>query len=340
LATGPPAKLKKFGKSPCVPYAGLLPLQAMSARLKYRGRVITDADVAFINRLIAAHPTLSRRALSQKLCQAWNWVQPNGRPRDMVCRSLMLALHRAGHIELPAPKRTPANPLAQRSRPVVVEIDQAPLETDLSSLGPLRFEQVRRTAQEPLFNSLIQQHHYLGYTQPVGEHLKYLVYSAQRVVAALAWSSAAHGLTCRDQFIGWSTETRRKNRHLLAYNTRFLIPPWIRVPHLASHVLGRMARRLSADWEQIYHHPVYFLETFVDPSRHTGSCYRAANWIVLGQTFGRGHRCPTYEPNRPVKLVLGYPLVKRFRERLNGRAPESTEEPRHEAQSRSDRVGL
>jgi hypothetical protein len=200
----------------------------------------------------------------------------------------------------------------------VVEIDQAPLETDLSSLGPLRFEQVRRTAQEPLFNSLIQQHHYLGYTQPVGEHLKYLVYSDQRVVAALAWSSAAHGLTCRDQFIGWSAETRRKNRHLLAYNTRFLIPPWIRVPHLASHVLGRMARRLSADWEQIYHHPVYFLETFVDPSRHSGSCYRAANWIVLGQTFGRGHRCPTCQPNRPVKLVLGYPLVKGFRERLKG----------------------
>ena len=258
----------------------------------------------------------------------------------LVCRGLMLALHRAGHIELPAPKRTPANPLAQRSGPTLVEIDRAPLQAELSSLRPLRFEQVRRTAQEPLFNSLIQQHHYLGYTQPVGEHLKYLVYSGERVVAALAWSSAAHGLTCRDQFIGWSTETRRKNRHLLAYNSRFLVPPWIRAPHLASHVLGRMARRLSADWEPIYRHPIYFLETFVDPIRHPGSCYRAGNWIVLGQTFGRGHRCPTYQPNRPVKLVLGYPLIKRFRERLKGNGSGPAEEPRHEASSGSHRVGL
>jgi hypothetical protein len=195
-------------------------------------------------------------------------------------------------------------------------VDRSPVQGSLKTLEPLRFEQVRRTPQEPLFNSLLQQHHYLGYTQPVGEQLKYLVYSGERVVAALAWSSAAHGLTCRDRFLGWSSDTRRRNRHLLAYNSRFLVPPWIRVPHLASHVLGRMVRRLSADWEQLYHHGVYFAETFVDPSRHRGSCYRAANWIVLGRTSGRGHRCPTRQANRPVKLVLGYPLVKRFRQRL------------------------
>jgi len=312
----------------------------MNAILKYRGRVVTDGDVAFINQLIASHPTLSRRALSQKLCQAWNWVQPNGQLRDMVCRGLMLALHRAGHITLPEPRLVPCNPLAQRRVPGVVQIDRAALRTELRSLGPLRFEQVRRTSQEPLFNSLIQQHHYLGYTQPVGEHLKYLVFSGPRMVAALAWSSAAHGLRCRDQFIGWSSQTRRQNRHLLAYNTRFLVPPWIRVPHLASHVLGRMVRRLSADWERIYHHPIYFLETFVDPSRHAGTCYRAANWIVLGQTFGRGHRCPTYQPNRPIKLVLGYPLVKQFRDRLKAYGSPPMEEARHGAQPRSHRVGL
>ncbi len=291
----------------------------------YRGRTITDADVAFIRQLIADHPTLSRRALSQKLCEAWNWVQPNGRPRDMVCRGLMLQLHRSGQIELPPPRRINPNPLARRAAPRFVEVDQTPLHARLASLAPLRFEQVRRTAEEPLFNSLIHQHHYLGYTQPVGEQLKYLVYSGERLVAALAWSSAAHGLTCRDQFLGWSRETRLKNRHLLAYNSRFLVPAWIRVPHLASHVLARMVRRLSADWQQLYHHPIYFVETFVDPSRHQGICYRAANWIVLGQTFGRGHRCPTSRPNRPVKLVLGYPLVKRFRELLSEHASQLTE---------------
>jgi hypothetical protein len=311
----------------------------MNGTITYRGRMVTDADVTFIRQLIAAHPTLSRRALSQKLCEAWNWVQPNGRPRDMVCRGLMLALHRAGRIELPPTRQLSFNPLARRPVPGVVEIDQSPLQADLRLLAPLRFEQVRRTAQEPLFNSLIQHHHYLGYTQPVGEHLKYLVTSGERVVAALAWSSAAHGLTCRDRFIGWSTATRRQNRHLLAYNSRFLVPPWIRVPHLASHVLGRMARQLSQDWERMYHHPIYFVETFVEPGRHRGSCYRAANWIILGQTSGRGHRCPTSQPNRPVKLVLGYPLAKRFRELLQACGSGSTEEPRYEARCGSRRVG-
>ncbi len=311
----------------------------MSVIATYRGRVITDADVAFIRKLIADHPTLSRRALSQKLCEAWDWRQANGQLRDMVCRSLMLELHRAGQIELPPPRQLNPNPLAQRTVPRLVEVDQTPLHSRLASLAPLRFDQVRRTAQEPLFNSLIHHHHYLGYTQPVGEQLKYLVYSGEHVVAALAWSSAAHGLTCRDRFIGWSSETRRENRHLLAYNSRFLVPPWVRVPHLASHVLGRMARRLSVDWERLYHHPIYFVETFVDPCRHQGSCYRAANWIVLGQTFGRGHRCPTSRRNRPVKLVLGYPLVKRFRKLLGVYGTKFTEVRRHEASSGSHRVG-
>lgn len=297
----------------------------MSEIAIYRGRAVTEGDVAFIRQLIAAHPSSSRRALSHKLCEAWDWRQPNGQLRDVVCRGLLLVLDRAGLIELPPPQWQPLKP-PRRTVHTVVDVDQNPIHADLHSLTPLRFELVRRTASEPLFNSLIQQHHYLGYTRPIGEHLKYLVYSGARVVAALAWSSAPHGLTCRDRFIGWSAPTRRQSRHLLAYNSRFLIPPWIRVPHLASHVLGRMLRRLSADWEQMYQHPIYFVETFVEPARHRGSCYRAANWIVLGQTSGRGHRCPTSQPNRPVKLVLGYPLVKRFRELLGGCEPECKEE--------------
>jgi len=311
----------------------------MSVVATYRGRTVTSADVVFIRQLIADHPSLSRRALSQKLCEAWDWRQANGQLCDMVCRSLMLKLHREGHIELPPPRQRSLNPLAQRRAPRFVEVDQTPVRSSLASLVPLRFDQVRRTDREPLFNSLIHHHHYLGYTQPVGEQLKYLVYSSEHVVAALAWSSAAHGLTCRDHFIGWSKETRQRNRHLLAYNSRFLVPPWIRVPHLASHVLGHMVRRLSADWEGLYHHPIHFVETFVDPSRHQGTCYRAANWITLGQTCGRGHRCPTKRRNRPVKVVLGYPLVKRFRDVLGVSASEFTEVQRHEGSSRNHRVG-
>ena len=289
----------------------------MDVKLTYRGRGVTDDDVVFIRQLIAAHPTASRRALSKKLCEAWNWVQPNGVLRDMVCRGLMLALDRAGHIELPRQRHIPPNPLAQRGRPAAAAVDGTPLQVSLDALGPLTFHQVRRTRQESLFNSLIEQHHYLGYTQPVGEHLKYLVVARDRPVACFAWSSAPRHLGCRDRFIGWSTEARRKNIRFLAYNPRFLILPWVHVPHLASHLLGRMARMLARDWEQAYGHPVYFLETFVDPQRFRGTCYRAANWIVLGRTTGRGKDDQTKRPNRSIKEVLGYPLCRRFRRLLS-----------------------
>ena len=291
-------------------------LRAMSPILKYRGRTVTDADVAFIRQLIGNHPTLSRWALSKELCKAWNWVQPNGQPRDMVCRGLMLALHRAGHIELPSKRLTPVNPLAKRPRSAVVEVDRHPLRGRLNELQPLSFEPVRRTPQEPLFNSLIEQHHYLGYTQPVGEHIKYLVHAHGRPIACLAWSSAPRHLGCRDRFIGWTPEARRSNIGAVAYNLRFLILPWVEVPHLASHILGRMARRVPQDWLRCYGHPVYFLETFVDPQRFRGTCYRAANWIVLGRTTGRGKDDQTGRPNRPIKEVLGYPLDTNFRRRL------------------------
>jgi hypothetical protein len=313
----------------------------MNALLTYRGRTVTDEDLAFLQRLLAAQPTLSRRALSLQVCQAWNWRQPNGVLKDAVCRGLLLRLHREGHLQLPAPRLQHVNRAGWHRRAPAVPMDETPLAAPLAAILPLTFRLVRRTEDEPLFKALLHEHHELGYTQPVGEHLKYLVYSGTRVVAALAWSSAAHGLTCRDRFLGWSLAARRRNRHLLAYNSRFLIPPWIRVPHLASHVLGRLARRLSQDWEERYRHPIYFLETFVDPTRHRGSCYRAANWIVLGETSGRGHRCPTAQPNRPVKRVLGYPLVKNFRELLGGgRAPVAAEpEAGHEVAPGSARTG-
>jgi len=292
-------------------------LAGMSVMLTYRGRAVTDEEVAFVDQLIATHPTATRRALSRKLCEAWNWVQPNGAPRDMVCRGLMLALHRAGHIELPPPRYVFSQAPSKRHTPAPVAIDTAPLRDTLDAIRPLTFRQVRRTNQEPLFNSLIEQYHYLGYTQPVGEHLKYLVYSGQRPIACLAWSSAPRHLGCRDRFIGWSAEARRKNIRFVGYNLRYLILPWVEVPHLASHLLGRMARIVVREWEQVYGHPVYFLETFVDPQRFRGTCYRAANWVVLGRTTGRGKDDQTGRPNRPIKEVLGYPLRRDFRLRLS-----------------------
>lgn len=284
--------------------------------LEYRHRRVTASEVAFIRDLIAEHPDASRWALSKKLCEAWDWRQPNGSLRDMVCRSLMLALHRAGHIELPPVRRTPRNYLARRRKPEPVEVDRSPIRTDLRGLGPLRVRQVRRTTQEPLLNSLIDMHHYLGYTQPVGEHLKHLVCAGDRPVACFTWSSAPRHLGPRDRFIGWSAEARRRNIRFVAYNSRFLILPWVEVPHLASHLLGRMTRMLPAEWDRVYGHPVHFAETFVYPAKFRGTCYRAANWVYLGQTTGRGKDDQTNRPNRPLKDVLGYPLTRRFQELL------------------------
>jgi hypothetical protein len=293
----------------------------METILSHRGRIVADSDVVFIRQLIADNPSASRRMLSKKLCEAWNWRQANGALRDMVCRSLMLTLHRAGHIELPAVRQTPHNPLGQRgaerrSKPIPATVDTTPLQANLAAIRPLEFHQVRHTWEEPLFNSLLDRHHYLGYAQPVGEHLKFLIYATGRPIACLAWSSAPRHLGPRDRFIGWPAEARRTNIRFLAYNTRFLVLPFIQVPHLASHILGRMAQLLSEEWNRAYGHPIYYLETFVDPGMFRGTCYRAANWQVLGLTAGLGKDARSKKPNRSLKEVLGYPLVKNFRTRL------------------------
>ena len=225
-------------------------------------------------------------------------------------------LDRAGQIELPPVKFVPHNPLARRMRPAPVVMDTTPVEGRLRQIQPVEFAQVRRSGDESLFNSLMEEHHYLGYEQPVGEHLKYLVCAQGRPLACVAWSSAPRHIGSRDRYIGWDQEARRRNIRFIAYNTRFLILPWVRVTHLASHILGRMAARISADWQQMYGHPIYFLETFVDPERFRGTCYRAANWKFLGKTTGRGKQSNSYVPNRSIKEVLGYPLTKRFRELL------------------------
>jgi hypothetical protein len=290
----------------------------MDELVTYRGKRVSREDVAFIRTLIKENPRDSRWMLSRKLCREWDWRQPNGALRDMICRGLMLELHRAGHIRLPEKKRNLSNPLAQQKKPPKVSVEQIPVERPLSRILPLTIRQVRRTSSEKLFNSLIEQYHYLGYCQPVGEHLKYLVFALGRPMACITFSSAPRHIGCRDRFIGWDVRVRRQNLHLIAYQSRFLILPWVRVPHLASHILGQMARQIRKDWVRFYRHPVYFLETFVDPEHFRGTCYKAANWIYLGKTTGRGKDDQTHKPNRSIKAVWGYPLLKDFRERLCG----------------------
>jgi hypothetical protein len=288
----------------------------MAKIFTYRKRQVTTDDVQFVRNLIAKQPTIGRCELSRQVCRAWNWVQPNGYLKDIICRGLMLKLDREGHLTLPPRKFTPNNPLAQRKPPEKISVSQDPVHTKIKELYPVILCQVRRSTDEKLFNSLIQQFHYLGYTQPVGEHLKYLITALDRPIACLTFSSAPRHLGPRDRFIGWSAQARRSNIRFLAYNCRFLILPWVKVKFFASHLLGRISRQISDDWQRQYGHPVYYLETFVDPSLFAGTCYRAANWEYLGLTTGRGKDDLTMKQNRTLKEVLGYPLTRKFRELL------------------------
>ena len=287
--------------------------------LSFRGREIRAAEVAFLRQLIADHPGLSRCALSVRVCQAWNWTQPNGQLRDQVCRSLMLRLHREGHIDLPAPRiQAVNNAIRHRHVRSVSAVETTPIEGTLRSLQPLEIRLVRRAEGEDLFAQLRRDHHYLGYSRPVGEHLKYLVLAGPRPVACLGWSSAPLRLDLRDRFVGAPKEAYRHHLHCIAYNSRYLILPWVRVPHLASHLLARVARRIARDWQELYGHPVVLLESFVDTERFAGTCYQAANWRCVGRSEGRGTKSKT-GARTSIKELWAYPLAKDFRAQLLAR---------------------
>jgi hypothetical protein len=279
---------------------------------KYQGKTVSSTDLAVIKELLSNNPHASRRQLSKMLCELWDWRQANGHFKDMVCRGLMLQLHRSGYITLPPVKRRPNNPLANRQKKAKLAIDTTPV-TRIADGETIKIHQVRRTPLEKLHDSLIEHYHYLGYVYPIGEYLKYMSTIGERPVACISFSSAVRHIKCRDDFIGWTKQKRDANRHLIAYNTRFLILPWVRVPCLASRLLSKVAKQLSSDWETFFNHPIYYLETFVDTERFRGTCYKASNWRYLGETTGRGKNDQTHNQNRSLKAVWGYPLVKNFK---------------------------
>lgn len=289
----------------------------MELGIAYRGYYPTTQDIHTIQQLLNEHPDYSRRKLSLRLCELWNWRQPNGTLLDRKCRGVLLSLERAGFISLPPPTHIHSNNFQPRAKNRVIKTDTRCTATTIKELGHLDIRQVRRTMHDALCDSLIEQYHYLRFTQPVGEHLKYIIFSReQKPIAVIVFTSAPRHIGARDRYIGWDATIRRQNIHLIAYNTRFLILPWVCIPHLASHILGAISRRICSDWQKYYGHPLYFLETFVDTQRFAGTCYKAANWLYLGLTRGLGKNNKTGRPNRSIKAVWGYPLVKDFRERL------------------------
>lgn len=283
--------------------------------LTIRTRKITESDLEVIQTTVNEHWDNGRTYISRVLCEKWNWYQHNGRLKDMACREVLLTLHRKGLISLPPSRHIPNNKNRNKSIPVV-DIDQSPLVGKLSELGPVRLKLVRHSELEPLYNSLVHYYHYLGYKQIVGAHLKYMAFIDERPVACLGWGSAAWRVESRDDFIGWDKPTKDEHLHFIANNTRFLILPWIFLKCLASKVLALNARRICEDWLNIYNHPLYMLETFVEKDRFQGTCYKASNWTCVGQTVGTSKRGNSHFEHGSIKDVFLYPLRKDFRKKL------------------------
>jgi hypothetical protein len=282
-----------------------------------QGRLVSGADIGLIRGLMDEHPDWCRSRLSVELCERWAWRNAQGRRKDMAARTLLLKLERAGHIRLP-PRRGPS-PNGRRNRvvPLVLPAPE-PIHGTRHDLRPLGANVVAPESEDlRLFNGLLAHYHYLGHRNTVGENLRYLVRDQQdRPVACVLFGSAAWKCADRDAFLGWDRATRERNLQGLTNNTRFLVLPWVVVSHLASHVLGLIARRIRADWQAKYGHPVYALETFVDRSRFKGTCYRAANWLRLGATRGRTRNDRAHRIRAAVKEVYLYPLTADFRQEL------------------------
>jgi hypothetical protein len=279
--------------------------------LRYRNREIRGRDIAFLQSLVAKGPTRSQ--LYRAVCEAWGWRQANGRLSIQGCQDLLLRLEERGHLQLPpAVHRRRQKP--RRTLPLL-PLDLIPLtglevhspEADLNALSVRPIEPEERQG----WQIYMARYHYLGWHRAVGEHLLYAALLGSELVALLAWSGGALQAPLRDEYIRWDEPTKRRRLHLVVNNIRFLILPWVRVKHLASKVLGANLRRLSADWQIAWGHSLHLAETFVDSSRFRGTCYRAANWLYLGQTAGRSRHANRYGHNHVPKALYVYPLHRR-----------------------------
>lgn len=286
----------------------------METTIIIQGRKTTNEDIELVRKLIAANPDWHRSRLSKELCRLWNWCNANGQLKDMACRTFLRKLEQRGYLTLPA-RRTAGGGAFKTSVPEVAHKTNL-IAGELKSVAPVAVEPVDK-AYLDLFKCLLSRYHYLGFSGTVGQNMKYMVFDKKGdPLSCLLFGSAAWKSAPRDEYIGWSHKAREANINLITNNMRFLILPWVKVPHLASHILGQVARRIGQDWVQKYGHPIYLLETFVENRRFVGTCYKAANWVYVGQTTGRSRNDRHFKLKVPVKDIYLFPLVRKFREVL------------------------
>jgi hypothetical protein len=279
---------------------------------------ITPVEIELIKKLISFNSTWSRTRLSVELCRIWDWRYPDGQPKEISCRDLLRQLDAEGLIILPPCKQRPVMKPGHINHIQLMLHDNGEIVTDIRTILPLHLKILQeRSFEMREFKSLLEQYHYLGFDRTVGENLKYMVYSRQgKLLACLLFGSAAWACAPRDRFIGWNAVSRRNHLIYTTNNTRFLILPWVKVPHLASHILGLIVRRIDSDWQEKYGHPLYLLETFVEKERFKGTCYKAANWAYVGETTGRSRNDRYKNLEVPIKDIFLYPLDKHFRKHL------------------------
>jgi len=282
-----------------------------------QGREVDGADIDWLEACIRKHSDWSRYRITKHICENWDWRTHAGQLKTFAARSFIDKLEAKGLIELPS-VRTRMRRAHRNPYPEVTPPDAVPITAQFSDISPVSINLISSGSyNHGCFASYLIQHHYLGFNRTVGEHLEYLVRDAHgRDLACVLFGSAAWKCAARDSWIGWDATTRQKNLNFTTNNTRFLILPWVRVPHLASHILGRIMRRLRHDWIQRYGHPVHLVETFVEQDRFKGTCYKAANWLQLGQTQGRSRQDRNNNLSVPVKDILAYPLCNDFRDKL------------------------
>jgi hypothetical protein len=282
---------------------------------RYCGRTFTAEEIDRIRLLRESDPGLNRAGLSRVVCELLGWVRHDGKIKEMSCRVAMLRMEKDGLITLPPPRRSHRN---GRHKPKTTSASdpKQPITLSAGEIGPLSFEPVLTRPDSLLYNELIERYHYLGYTPLPGAQMRYLAYGSGRLLAALGFGAAAWALAPRDQFIGWSKTKRVQNLHLIVNNARFLILPWVNSRNLASRILASVARRLPRDWMTRYGYSPVLLETFVHKDRFQGTCYRAANWIHVGLTQGRGKLDRENRRSLPIKHIFLYPLHKNFQQLL------------------------
>jgi hypothetical protein len=284
---------------------------------RYCGRTFGASELSTIRSLIADNEGATRAALARMVCDALDWHRPDGRRKDMSCRVAMLRMHRDELFCLPSPKNCNGN---GKRKPALTSASDAgePIEVPAGQLGALEFLSIRSREESSLWNELIERYHYLGHHPLPGAQMRYFVVAGSRMLAALGFGASAWKAAPRDGFIGWSHEQRTANLHLVVNNARFLILPWVRSPNLASRVLSAAAKLLPGDWENRYGYRPVLLETFVE-ERFQGTCYRAANWVCVGQTQGRGKLDRDHSAALPRKQIFLYPLRRDFRTALSAR---------------------